>query len=119
MKKMLVTAAVFSAASGFAWPALAGDNPSGMTMPMTKPSASKPSPDPALTDAEVVKTDPATGMLTLRHGALANVGMPAMTMAYKAKDAAMVREVHQGDKVRVRVENVGGTLTVVRIVQGS
>lgn len=42
-----------------------------------------------------------------------------MPMTYKAKDASMVRQIHQGEKVRVRVENVGGTLTIVKIVKVS
>jgi Cu/Ag efflux protein CusF len=59
----------------------------------------------------------ATGMITLKHGAFANLGMAPMTMAYKAKDAAMVRQAHAGDKVKVRVEAVGGTLTIVEMVK--
>ncbi|TGT10336.1 copper-binding protein, partial [Mesorhizobium sp. M3A.F.Ca.ET.174.01.1.1] len=38
-----------------------------------------------------------------------------MTMAFKAKNAAMVKQIHQGDKVKVRVENVDGTLTIVKL----
>lgn len=67
----------------------------------------------ALTDAEIRKIDPASGMVTLKHGALENVGMPPMTMAFKARDAAMLKQAHEGDKVKVRVENVGGTMTIV------
>ena len=58
-------------------------------------------------------------LVTLKHGALANVGMPPMTMAFKAKDAAMVKQVKEGDKVKVRVENVDGTLTIVRLEKQS
>jgi len=46
------------------------------------------------------------GMVTLQHGALTNIGMSAMTMAYKAKDTAMIDHVKEGDKVKVRVEDV-------------
>lgn len=45
--------------------------------------------------------------------------MPPMTMALKAKDAAMTRLVHEGDKVKVRVENVNGTLTIVKMEEQS
>ena len=82
---------------------------------MSARSASKTSSKTALTDAEVRNVDPETGMVTLKHGALDNVGMPPMTMAFKAKDAAMVKQVHEGDKVKVRVENVDGTLTIVKL----
>jgi Cu/Ag efflux protein CusF len=71
----------------------------------------------ALTDAEVKKVDAATGMVTLKHGALENVGMPPMTMAFKVADAAMIAPLHVGDRVRVRVESVNGTLTIVKLVK--
>ncbi len=86
MKKLIVAAVAVAAI--VATPAFAGDDMAGMNMSI-KPSATKTSSNSALTDAEVKKVDPATGMVTLKHGALENVGMPPMTMAFKAKDAAM------------------------------
>ncbi|WP_272544883.1 copper-binding protein [Burkholderia cepacia] len=115
MKKLLVTTVAVCAIGAFAAPAFAGDDMAGMSMSM-KASTSSSAP---LTDAEVKKVDAASGMVTLKHGALENVGMPPMTMAFKAKDAAMVKQVHEGDKVKVRVENVNGTLTIVKLVKQS
>ena len=69
-----------------------------------------------LSDAIVTAVNPATNMITLNHGELKNVGMGAMTMAYRAKDPSMIQQVGTGEKVRVRIENVGGTLTIVRLV---
>ncbi|TGP45796.1 copper-binding protein [bacterium M00.F.Ca.ET.228.01.1.1] len=112
MKKLIVASVALGAM--VATPAFAGDDMAGMDMSM-KPSASKTSSSAALTDAEVRKVDAETGMVTLKHGALENVGMPPMTMAFKAKNAAMVKQIHQGDKVKVRVENVDGTLTIVKL----
>ncbi|MFL9981381.1 copper-binding protein [Paraburkholderia graminis] len=117
MKKLIVTSVALCAIGTFAAPAFAGDGMAGMNM--SKPSASKASSNTALTEAEVRKVDPATGMVTLKHGALENVGMPPMTMAFKARDAAMVKQVHEGDKVKVRVENVNGTLTIVKLEKES
>lgn len=111
MKKLIVTSAALAAI--VAAPAFAGDDMAGMNT-STKASVMKVSSN-ALTEAEVKKVDAATGMVTLKHGALENVGMPPMTMAFKAKDAAMVKQVHEGDKVKVRVENVDGTLTIVKL----
>ncbi len=111
MKKLIVASVALAAI--VAAPVFAGDDMAGMDM--SKPSASKMSSNAALTDAEVKKVDAATGMVTLKHGALENVGMPPMTMAFKTKDAAMVKQVHEGDKVKVRVENVNGTLTIVKL----
>ncbi|BBQ03427.1 RND transporter MFP subunit (plasmid) [Burkholderia sp. SFA1] len=116
MKKLIVASA--ACATVFAAPAFAGDDMAGMNMSV-KPSAAKASSKTALTDAEVKKVDAATGMVTLKHGALENVGMPPMTMAFKAKDAAMLKQVHEGDKVKVRVENVDGNLTIVKLEKQS
>jgi Cu(I)/Ag(I) efflux system periplasmic protein CusF len=115
MKQLLITTAVLVMTSAFAVQAFAGDDMSGMRMPM-KPSVAA-TPAAALTEAEVRRVDAATGMITLKHGAFANIGMAPMTMAYKAKDAAMLGQVRAGDKVKVRVEDVGGTLTIVRLVK--
>lgn len=112
MKKMILPAAVL--AGVVAAPAFAGDEMAGMNM-SAKPPVIKVATNTALTDAEVKKIDVTTGMVTLKHGALENVGMPPMTMAFKAKDANMVKQVHEGDKVRVRVESVNGTLTIVKL----
>ncbi|AKC70517.1 copper-binding protein [Pandoraea oxalativorans] len=117
MKQVLIVSGVLlagwgaSASSAFA----AGDSSHMGNMAMPGKPAVDTSADSALTDATVKSIDTSTGMVMLAHGAMANIAMPAMTMAYKAKDAAMARSVHPGDKVRVRVENVGGTLMIVRM----
>lgn len=116
MKKLIVVSAALAAA--FVTPAFAGNDMAGMDM-STKASAMKASSNNALTDAEVKKVDTATGMVTLKHGALENVGMLLMTMAFKAKDAAMVKQIKEGDKVKVRVEEVNGTLTIVKLEKRS
>ncbi|MEN2469007.1 RND transporter MFP subunit [Burkholderia stabilis] len=122
MKKMksIATAAAVLAIGAFAAPAFASGDMSGMDMSGMKMSSDgSAASHAALTDAEVKKVDAATGMVTLKHGALENVGMPPMTMAFKAKDAAMLAQVHAGEKVKVRVENVNGTLTIVKLVKAS
>ncbi|CAG9232038.1 copper-binding protein [Burkholderia vietnamiensis] len=116
MKKLIVVSAALAAA--FATPAFAANDMAGMDM-STMGSAMKVSSNNALTEAEVKKVDAATGMVTLKHSALENVGMPPMTMAFKAKDAAMIKQVKEGDKVKVRVEDVNGTLTIVKLEKHS
>lgn len=121
MKRFLILAALCGATGAYASCALAGDDMSSvstMSMPMN-PSPSKTTSSTALTNAEVVKVDGAAGMVTLKHGELANIGMPAMTMAYKARDAAMLQQVHAGEKVKVRVENVDGAPTIVKMMKAS
>ncbi|MGU7784409.1 copper-binding protein [Burkholderia sp. PU8-34] len=120
MKKLFVMAAAVCTMGVLAAPAFAGDDMAGMDMSGMKMSGmSSATSNSALTDAEVKKIDTANGMVTLKHGALGNVGMPPMTMAFKAGDAAMVKQVHEGDKVKVRIERVNGTLTIVKLVKQS
>nr|WP_244260397.1 copper-binding protein [Burkholderia gladioli] len=114
-RSLAVLGALAAALGAAATPALADDDMAGMRMAAPADTAK----DAGLTDAEVRKVNPATGMITLKHGTLANLGMPAMTMAYKARDAAMLQQAHAGDKVRVRVENVKGTLTIVKLAKPS
>ncbi|MFD1561419.1 copper-binding protein [Paraburkholderia silviterrae] len=111
MKKLIVV--VVALAAVVTVPAFADGDMAGMNL-SSGPSATKAA-NTALTDAEVRKIDPATGLITLKHGALENLGMPPMTMAFKAKDPGMLKQVRQGDKVKVRIENVNGTLTIVKL----
>lgn len=120
MKKLIATTAAVLAISAFAAPAFAAGEMSGMDMSGMKMSSDgSAAPNAALTDAEVKKVDAASGKVTLKHGALDNVGMPPMTMAFKAKDAAMVKQIKEGDKVKVRVEEVNGTMTIVKLEKRS
>ena len=116
MKKLITLSAVLCTGFTLAGSALAADDMAGMKMDGGAMSAMAPD-NGALTDAVVKKVDPSTGMVTLQHGALKNIGMSAMTMAYKAKDGAMVKQAKEGEKVKVRVEDVGGTLTIVKLVK--
>lgn len=68
-----------------------------------------------LSEGTVKKIDAAGQRVTLAHGPIANIGMPPMTMAFKLRDAAMLKQLKDGDKVRFRAEDVGGEYTIVRI----
>lgn len=69
-----------------------------------------------LTEGTVKKVDKSAGKVTLTHGPLTNLGMPAMTMAFKVKDPAWLEQMKPGDKISFLVEQVGGAYTVVRFV---
>lgn len=71
--------------------------------------------DAVLVDGTIQKVDRETGMVTIEHGELKNVGMPAMTMAYKAKDAAMLKHAKEGEKVKFRLENLNGVYTITTL----
>ena len=78
------------------------------------PAGAKP-PENGYAEGEVRKVDKEAGKITLRHGPIANLEMPAMSMVFRAKDAAMLDRVKEGDKVRFRAEKVQGAYTVVEI----
>jgi Cu/Ag efflux protein CusF len=68
-----------------------------------------------LADGEVRRVDREGKKITLKHGPIQNVDMPAMTMAFAVKDPAMLDRVKAGDQVRFRVEKIGETYTLVAI----
>ena len=72
-------------------------------------------PGSALANGEVRKVDKDAGKITLRHGPIASLDMPAMTMVYRVKDSAILDQVKAGDKVTFTMEKAGGTLTVTKI----
>ncbi|MBN3726551.1 copper-binding protein [Burkholderia sp. Ac-20379] len=116
MKQSITLTATFCAGLALAGAALAADDMAGMKMNAAATGAGAPN-DAVLTDAVVRKVNASTGMVTLQHGELKNIGMSPMTMAYKAKDAAMVKQAKEGEKVKVRVENVNGTPTIVTLLK--
>jgi Cu(I)/Ag(I) efflux system periplasmic protein CusF len=66
-------------------------------------------------EAEVRKVDKDAGKITLKHGPIANLDMPAMSMVFRAKDPAMLDQVKQGDKIRFKAEKVQGAYTITEI----
>lgn len=68
-----------------------------------------------MSDGEVRKIDKANKKITLKHGPLKNLDMPAMTMAFQVSDPAMLSRVKVGDKVRFVAANPGGKLTLTEI----
>lgn len=75
-------------------------------------TASSPAPaaatDPALTEGVITRVDARSGKLTIRHGEIANLGMPPMTMVFGLKDPALAQALQPGTKVVFRVEDTGG-----------
>lgn len=69
----------------------------------------------AMTDGEIKKVDKGAGKLTIKHGELKNLGMPAMTMVFKVKDPSMLESVKTGDKVSFVAEKVGSQFTVTQL----
>ena len=66
-------------------------------------------------EGEVRKVDTSQGKVTLRHGPLANLDMPAMTMVFTAADPRLLDGLKQGDKVRFTADKKDGTYIVTAI----
>jgi Cu/Ag efflux protein CusF len=53
--------------------------------------------------------------LTIKHGPIVHLDMPAMTMVFQVKDPAMLDQVKAGDRVRFAADKIDGAYTVTRI----
>lgn len=71
---------------------------------------------PGYTTGEVRKIDTEQSKLTLKHGPIENLGMPAMTMVFRLKGATLPPALKVGDAVRFKAEAVDGTLTITELV---
>lgn len=86
-------------------------------------AAAQPAADGPMAEGEVRKVDLDTGRITLRHGEIANLQMPPMTMVFRARDAALLQGLKPGDRVRFVAEKVEGgyavtTLTLLPTIPG-
>ena len=71
--------------------------------------------DARLSQGVVKKIDKVQGTLTIRHGPLKNLDMPAMTMVFRVTNPAWLDQVKLGDNLHFRAEMVHGMLTVTQI----
>lgn len=67
------------------------------------------------TDGEIKKIDAETGKVTIKHGPIQNLGMPAMTMVFKAKSKTDLARLQAGDKVQFVASDDNGELAVDQI----
>ncbi|MDA9400695.1 copper-binding protein [Bradyrhizobium sp. CCBAU 45389] len=65
---------------------------------------------------EVKKIDESAGKITLKHGPAKSLGMDEpMTMIYRVKDPAMLKQVKVGDKVTFEAEEATSGYTVTKM----
>jgi Cu(I)/Ag(I) efflux system periplasmic protein CusF len=71
---------------------------------------------PDLINGRVTRVDQSAGKITIRHGPIKKLGMDhGMTMVFSAQDAAMLKGVKAGDRVKFDAEDVNGDYIVTRI----
>jgi Cu(I)/Ag(I) efflux system protein CusF len=78
-------------------------------------TAASPADSSAMTAAEVRKVDMDAKKITLRHGPIQNLDMPAMTMVFQVRDHAMLEQVKAGDKIRFTADKNDGAYRITRI----
>jgi uncharacterized cupredoxin-like copper-binding protein len=66
------------------------------------------------TTGTIKKIDAGAGKVTIMHGPLAKLDMPAMTMVFRA-DAAMIDSMSEGQEIEFVADRVEGKLTVTEI----
>ena len=68
-----------------------------------------------LSEGEVRRVDKDAKKITIKHGPLQSLDMPAMTMVFRVKDPAMLDRVKTGDKIRFEAKMIGGQVTVIKL----
>lgn len=111
MKTVIGTTFIALAATFSAPGIAAGDHDSHAAMQVQAPAEAQ------MVDGVVKKVDKAAGKVTLSHGPLTNLGMPAMTMVFRVKDAAWLDQMKEGDKVRFMADKVNGAITIIHFEQ--
>ncbi len=117
--RQTVSFAVFAVALAAApWNQAFGQ--AGAIAPEKDPHAGHHAEDPKRADAtyaegEVRKVDKEAGKITLKHGPIQSLDMPAMSMVFRAQDPAMLDAVKVGDKVRFKADKIQGSYTITEM----
>ena len=112
MKKQFIAIGALAVSLGLQAQTSAADHASHHS---AEASAAAPQAAVTLTAGEVRRIDLAQKKVTLRHGPIVNLDMPAMTMVFNVKDAAMLGKLKAGDKIRFTAVNEGGKYIVTTI----
>lgn len=84
-----------------------------------KPAAAQATaPSADMTDGEIRKIDKDNKKITIKHGEIKSLDMPAMSMVFQVKDPVMFEKLKVGDKVKFVAEKSGGAIVVTHIQQG-
>lgn len=80
-----------------------------------EPAAPPAAESAVMSEGMVRKVDAANGKITLKHGPIVNLDMPAMTMVFRVQSPDLLNSVKVGDAVKFHAELVGGVYTVTAI----
>jgi Cu(I)/Ag(I) efflux system protein CusF len=68
-----------------------------------------------LSEGEIRKVDKGAKKITIKHGPLVNLDMPAMTMVFQVKDPAILEKLKAGDRVKFEAQKLGSSYIATRI----
>lgn len=66
-------------------------------------------------EGEVTKVDRPAARVTLKHNGVKSLGMPAMTMSFRAADPKVLDGLAVGDRVRFEAQKVDGSYLVTTL----
>lgn len=110
LKALILTAGLAALAPWVA--TAASDTPRAARAVAAQPAASAA----AYSEGEVKKVDLEQGKITLKHSPIENLGMPGMTMVFRA-DKAVLATVQAGDNVKFKADRVDGAIKVTELVK--
>lgn len=117
--KTITIAALTAALTATLTAALAA--PAGAQQPASEHAAHHPASTVAaaaaadMTEGEVRKIDKEANKVTIKHGEIKNLDMPAMTMVFQARNGALLDKLKVGDKIRFVAEQSASGLVVTDI----
>jgi len=92
------------------WALAAGDAASAPTK-----AAAPQAKGVGFSEGEIKKIDLEQNKITLKHGPIDNLGMPGMTMVFRA-DPATLSGFKVGDTVKFKADRVDGAIKVTELV---
>lgn len=63
----------------------------------------------------VKRVDIGAGKITVDHGPIKSLSMDAMTMVFRVKDPAMLKQVKAGDRINFDAGRINGALTILKM----
>ena len=117
LRRIAVASAVFLSplALSTSWASAGHDDKHHASKPAAANTAGDVTNAANMTDAEVRKVDKDAKKITLKHGEIKNLEMPAMTMVFQVKDPVLLDKVKVGDKVKFKAEKAAAGYTVSEI----
>lgn len=84
-------------------------------LPAAMPVVSASASAAEMIEGEIRKVDRSAKKITIKHGDIKSLEMPAMTMVFQVRDPALLEQVQAGDKVLFKADKANGAIVVTEI----